>query len=169
MNEWRQVAQLVGVHGIRGVLKARLLSDFPERLTVPGPRWLHREQTGDPQPVTLLKGTAQLAKHLFLLSFQECQDRTTAETWVGGLLLVPATDHPLLQSEEYYVPDLVGLRVVQQGEMIGVVVGVVAGAAQDLLEIQVGEERKLLPFVMALVPEVDLAQGWVVIDPPRGW
>jgi len=167
MSEWRQIAQIIGVHGIRGVLKARQISDFPQRLTVPGQRWL--QTGGDPRPVTLLKGTEQINKNLFLLSFQECQDRNTAETWVGAVVVVPETDHPPLGTEEYYVPDLVGLQVMQQGKSMGVIVAVLAGAAQDLLEIQVGEERKLLPFVKALVPEVDLNQGWVIIDPPAGW
>ncbi|MEN9219917.1 MAG: ribosome maturation factor RimM [Thermostichales cyanobacterium SZTDM-1c_bins_54] len=168
MSEWLQVARIVGVHGIRGLLKARLLSDFPERLTTPGQRWL-RLGAAEPQPVTLVQGIAQVNKGLFLLRFQECPDRTTAETWVGGSLLVPAGEQPLLQTEEYYVPELLGVQVLWRGQVVGTVAGVITGAAQDLLEIQVGEERKLLPFVVALVPEVNLAQGWIVIDPPAGW
>jgi 16S rRNA processing protein RimM len=50
-------------------------------------------------------------------------------------------------------------------------VGLQTGGAQDLLEIKPtgsARERVLVPFVAALVPEVDVAGGRVVIDPPGG-
>ncbi|GAB4218399.1 MAG: ribosome maturation factor RimM [Synechococcales cyanobacterium] len=170
MTSGRIIAQIMGVHGIRGVLKARLLSDFPERLTTPGRRWLHLEGE-DPRPVTLLKGTGQPDRGGYLLTFAECCDRTTAEGWVGGRLGIPEDDRPTLAAEDYYVPDLIGVRVYQEpgGEPVGLVVGVIQGTAQDLLDIQIGEERKLLPFVRALVPDVNLAARTLVIAPPPGW
>ena len=66
--------------------------------------------------------------------------------------------------DEFYDHQLVGLAVVDlDGRSIGEVTGVVHGA-QDLLEVRAADGRPtLVPFVAALVPEVDLAAGRVVV------
>ncbi len=52
--------------------------------------------------------------------------------------------------------------------MVGRVVDVIVGGAQDRLVIERGEERFEVPFVEPLVPEVDLSSGTVVIAPLPG-
>ena len=39
-DDWLMVGKLVGAQGLRGELKVNPASDFPERFTKPGPRWL---------------------------------------------------------------------------------------------------------------------------------
>ena len=67
--------------------------------------------------------------------------------------------------EEYYDHQLVGLSVVDlDGTALGEVKAVVHGAAQDLLSVRTADGRDaLVPFVSALVPEVDLEAGRVVV------
>ena len=61
--------------------------------------------------------------------------------------------------DEFYDRQLVGLRVRRRDEELGRVVAVLHLPAQDLLEIQTAAGVELVPFVAALVPEVDLATG----------
>ncbi|MFO3796988.1 MAG: HAMP domain-containing protein, partial [Anaerolineales bacterium] len=91
---------------------------------------------------------------------------TCGEFWLEGRVLRSRGCQEACPAGE--ARDLVE-EALRRGQVVGTVAGVITGVAQDLLEIQVGEERKLLPFVVALVPEVNLAQGWIVIDPPAGW
>ncbi len=81
---------------------------------------------------------------------------------------VPADESPD-DPEEYYDHQLVGLAAFDlEGEPLGEVTGLVHGA-QDLLTIRTPEGRDaLVPFVKALVPEVDLAARRVVIDDRPG-
>jgi 16S rRNA processing protein RimM len=49
------------------------------------------------------------------------------------------------------------------------VTAVVHGAGGELLAIaRPGADEALVPFVAAIVPEVDLTRGRLVLDPPEG-
>ena len=55
------------------------------------------------------------------------------------------------------------------GDEVGEVTALQSGAAQDLLVVRLTDGRKaLVPFVTAIVPEVDVDGGRVVLDPPPG-
>ena len=54
-DEWLPVGQLVGAQGLRGELRLNPASDFPERFTEPGPRWLQVKGSA-PKEVELLEG-----------------------------------------------------------------------------------------------------------------
>jgi 16S rRNA processing protein RimM len=67
--------------------------------------------------------------------------------------------------DEFYDHQLVGLAAHGlDGRLLGEVTGLVHGGAQDLLAIRTLDGRDtLVPFVKALVPEVDLAGRRVVV------
>ena len=66
-----------------------------------------------------------------------------------------------------FAPD--PLDVVRDGETVGRVIRVDHLPAQDLLIIRAADDTEILvPFVKAIVPEVDIAAGRVVVTPPPG-
>jgi 16S rRNA processing protein RimM len=67
--------------------------------------------------------------------------------------------------DEYYDHQLVGLAAYDlDGTLLGELTAVQHGSAQDLLTIRTPDGRStLVPFVTALVPEVDVPGGRVVI------
>ena len=96
-------------------------------------------------------------------------DRNGAETLNNAELFVPRDRLPPPSADEYYHADLIGLAVQDtQGRPIGAIVAVHDFGAGDLLEIApvAGGETMLLAFTATVVPEVDIAAGRVVIDPP---
>ena len=71
---------------------------------------------------------------------------------------------------EFHLLDLLGLeaRLSADGAVIGTVSDLISGG-NELLEITTSEGRKLLvPFVEAIVPEVQLEEGWLLLTPPPG-
>jgi 16S rRNA processing protein RimM len=82
---------------------------------------------------------------------------------------------PAADPEEFHDYELIGLGVqTVGGEPVGVVTDVLH-QGQDLLVIRPREDppaaeqgEVLVPFVAAIVPEVDVAAGRLVIDPPPG-
>ena len=95
-------------------------------------------------------------------------DRDAAEALRAEEIAVEAAELPELESGRYYIHDLVGCRVEDpEGADLGEIVAVVSGP-QDWLEIEQEGERTLVPMVQALVKEVDVEAGRVVIDPPPG-
>jgi 16S rRNA processing protein RimM len=171
-----EVGRVVAPQGLQGELRVLPMSDFPERFTRPGPRWLQR-QGGPVQPVTLKSGRQLPGKELFVVRFDGVDDRNGAEALVGHGLLVAADDRPALAPGEFHLLDLVGLevRLLPDGNPIGRVSDLLH-AGNDLLEVELplaaGEEgngrRILIPFVEAIVPTVQLQDGWIGITPPPG-
>lgn len=156
-------------HGLRGDLTIDVRTDEPEHRFHPG-AVLRAEPSPGPAsahgPRTLTVDTARWHQGRLLLTFDEIPDRTAAEQARGLMLFVsiPADAVPA-DPEEFYDHQLVGLAVVDpDGHALGTLVRVNHGAAQDLLVVKTNDGREaLVPFVAALVPEVDLAGGRIVV------
>lgn len=171
MADWLEVGKIVGAQGLRGEVKIRPDSDFPERFEEPGPRWLLAPGS-DPRPVELLHGRYVTGKGIYVVQFAEITDRTQAEAIQGQQLVVPTSDRPPLEEDEFYVPDLIGLTVFDQQTqtLIGTVVNIIP-AGNDLLEVERAsnpDQKILIPFVTPIVPVVDLEQRRIEITPPPG-
>ena len=193
-GELLEVGRLVSAQGLQGELRLNPLSDFPERFTVPGQRWI-QGRTGPAKPVMLLSGRQLPGRELYVLRLEGVNDRSSAEALVGHALLVPASDRPPLAEGEFHLLDLVGLevRLLADGRVIGRVTDLLH-AGNDLLEVDLAPSletgmagdpdpapgaagkptgpnkprRILIPFVEPIVPEVHLAEGWLGITPPPG-
>ena len=179
------VGRVVAAQGLRGELRVNPLSDFPERFTRPGRRWLRpaqgrRSESAVAAEVELLSGRQLPGKALFVIRLEGVNDRSGAEALVGQELLVPAADRPKLASGEFHLMDLVGLEVrlldasdplspPQPGRCIGTVTDLIH-AGNDLLEVAPagGGAPLWIPFVTAIVPEVHVEAEWIGITPPPG-
>jgi 16S rRNA processing protein RimM len=154
-------------HGVRGEVTVEVRTDEPERRFASGARLRAEAPRGSAAPYATLTVTrTRWHQGRLLATFDELGDRTAAEAARGIVLhvTVDAEERPA-DPEEYYDHQLVGLRVVDlEGRDLGEVAAVVHGGAQDLLTVRTPERREaLVPFVAALVPEVDLAAGHVVV------
>lgn len=162
MSETSEV--VVGVigraHGIRGDVVIDVRTDEPERRFAPGTK-LRAEGSGRTFTVV---NTREHSSRL-LARFEELNDRTTAEQARGAVLLadIDSSERPE-DAEEFYDRQLVGLsaRTPDQTE-IGTVSAVLHLPAQDTLEIATPAGIRLVPFVAALVPEVHLDGGFLVV------
>jgi 16S rRNA processing protein RimM len=106
-----------------------------------------------------------------VLSFEGVPDRNAVEL-LRNTMLVAEVDPTELPDDpdEYYDHQLEGLAVRSvDGLELGVVEQMVHGPAQDLFVIRRPDGGELLlPFIAEFVPEVDLEDGVVLVDPPEG-
>jgi 16S rRNA processing protein RimM len=155
-------------HGIRGEVSVELWTDEPARRFADGAALIVRRPAGGLAPLhsTLTVAATRWHQERLLVRFAELTDRTAAEEARGlDLFTVVAPDERPEDPEEFYDHQLVGLAVVTtDGADVGVVSEVMHSGAQDLLVVRRdGREDALVPFVAALVPEVDLDQGRLVV------
>ena len=176
MAETEVVVGLIGkAHGVKGEVSVELRTDEPERRFAPGTVLRTHAARGGPhrpeQPRALTVRSTRWHQSRLLVTFEEVPDRNLAEA-VRGLLVsldVDPSESPE-DPEEFYDHQLVGLRVLTTaGADVGEVGEVVHGPAQDLLSVRAPDGREILvPFVSALVPEVDVVGGRVVVEDVPG-
>jgi 16S rRNA processing protein RimM len=168
------VARIGKPHGLRGEVTVQTHTDDPERRFAPGTDFATEAVAGSGVPHTLTVRTARLHGRTWLLGFEQIPDRTGAESLRGTRLFIDvdtaAQDEPDDDDEGYYEDELVGLTAVgPDGAILGEVTGLETRSVQDLLVLRLASGgQALVPFVEAIVPEVDLEVGRVVIDPPPG-
>ena len=154
-------------HGLRGEVTVDVRTDEPAQRFADGARLRAVPPTGSASRITAV--TVQRTRWhqgVLLAHFEEIGDRNGAEAARGIVLhsTLPADASPE-DPEEFYDHQLIGLEAVDlEGRVLGDVSLVVHGGAQDLLQIRTPDGREtLVPFVSALVPEVDVAGGRVVV------
>jgi 16S rRNA processing protein RimM len=103
----------------------------------------------------------------WLVALEGVATRNDAEALRGQVVEV-ARDALALDPGEVLLDDLIGCRVVlPDGRPWGTIASIEIGP-QDLLVIHDGEVERLLPLVDELVPDIDIANGVVTVDPPEG-
>ena len=145
-GELMVVGRIVAAQGLQGEVRINPLSDFPERFTRPGRRWL-RQRQGPDQGINLLSGRQLPGKELYVVRIEGINSRSDAENLVGQELLVPAADRPKLAKGEFHLLDLVGLEVRLQasGQVIGCVKDLLH-AGNDLLEVELASGESVWIF-----------------------
>ncbi len=126
--------------GVRTAYEARLIDSHPQ-----GSGLVAQISGPDGEPIT---------------------DRDVAAALVGADIEVARDDMPRLPQGQYYWIDLIGLQVENvAGTALGVVTDVTSNGAQDVLVIEDGEVRRLIPFVREVViKQVDMAARRIVCD-----
>jgi 16S rRNA processing protein RimM len=170
LSEARVVGRVVKPHGIHGELVIEPRTDSPEIRFALGARLVAAYRDGRTVPFTVTAARSHTGR--LLVRFEQVPDRNAAEDARGVLLSAGVEDLPEIDDpDEYYDHQLEGLAVVTTtGEAVGTLREVQHGAAgSDLLVVDKPDGAEaLIPFVSAIVPEVDLAAGRVVVDPPEG-
>jgi 16S rRNA processing protein RimM len=162
-DDYVVVGRIGPAHGLRGEVFVEPRTDEPERRFAPG---AVLQATGR----TLTVADSRTHSGRLVVRFAELTDRTAAETARGTELSVTidASERPE-DPEEFYDHQLIGLRVeTTEGDVVGELARIEHNAAQDLLVIRTPEREVLFPFVTALVPEVDVPGGRIVIDDRPG-
>ena len=171
-KKWLVVGLITSPHGINGKLKVKSLSDFDERFTNPGIRWLQKESE-IPQKVELKSGFKQPGKASFIISIKGIINRNQSEKFVNYKILVKTTNLPQLKKEEFHLTELINLEVKildnEELKTIGKVINL-ENEGNNLLVIQLLENQKkvLVPFASEIVPLVDLQNKFITINPPKG-
>ena len=156
-------------HGIRGDVIVDVRTDDPELRFAAGSVLATEPADGGPLTITGFRWHSGR----LLVHFSGFDDRDHADELRGVMLVVESDDlEDPGDPEEFRDHQLIGLTVLTAaGEQVGQVSDVLH-YGQDLLVIKGGGPREgveiLVPFVAPLVPEVDVAAGRLVIDPPPG-
>ena len=158
------VARIGAAHGTSG--EVRLWSFTAEPQAVAGYGAL--ETAGGARSFEIEALRPAPAGDCFIARLKGVTDRSAAERLRNLELYVPRARLPAPQPDEFYHADLIGLVVEDgRGRAVGSVIAVHNFGAGDLLEIRLveGGDTVMLPFTAAVVPQVEIAAGRIVLDP----
>ncbi|PKU73429.1 uncharacterized protein LOC110093368 isoform X1 [Dendrobium catenatum] len=190
-----EVGYITGVHGLKGELRVKPNTGFPElRFCKPGRRWLKARILGKEtiSEMELTRGRSHPGQKCWIISFEAIDTVDKAKQVVGSTILVREEDKPELEEDEFYSHDLVGMRVLHKdtGILVGKVANVLNTGANDLLHVKryscepskgkvnlsdshlsetdVSGQFLWIPFVKAIVPDIDMERREMIITPPKG-
>src|SRR6516165_12178175 len=157
------LGQIGAPHGVHGEVRLHSFTADPAAIATYGPL-----ETEDGRVFTI--ENLRPAKPALVAKLSGVADRDTAERLANTKLYVPRERLPeLAEADEFYHADLIGLRAVDTaGRECGTVVAVHNFGAGDLIELRPadGARTELLPFDAATVPEVNIADGYLIVKVP---
>lgn len=136
-QDWLRIGRIVGAHGLNGHVKVYAESDFPERFTKPGDRWLQKPN-GEPTLVRITSGRFLEGTKHYLVKLAGIDHRDQAEDLRQAQMMVLASDRLSLAPDEFHVGDLIGLSVMlhRDQSVLGTVTDVFT-MGHDMLEVTI--------------------------------
>ncbi len=158
------VGVIVGAHGVHGAVRVKSFTADPADIARYGPL---EDEAAERRLRLHVVGNA---KGVLIAKIAGVADRDRAAELRGMRLYLSRAALPPPADDEYYHADLIGLAaVLADGTPVGRVRAVYDFGAGDTLDIARADGPPfMVPFTRAVVPEVDLAAGRLVIDPPPG-
>ena len=171
-KDWLIIGIITSSHGVAGKLNIKSLSDFKERFTKPGLRWIQKYDER-PTPYNLTSGFQKPGKDIFIISLEGIKDRNQAENLKQHKLLVKNNDMPKLKKNEFHLNQLLNLDVKLYIQQKLIVIGKVVDLITEnnnLIVIKLNKNNKnvLIPFVKEIVTTIDQKNNYLIIDPPKG-
>lgn len=150
------IGKVVGVFGLKGILKVWPDTDFPERFAA------GRTVLIDMAPYEIIE--TRWHKQQVRIRVKGITKIAQGEALIGMSVSVPADDAPTLEDDEYMIDDLIGLEVFDEsGKLLGTLDQVNRGA-QDVYDVS----GVLVPAVKEFIREVDIPAKRMVIRPVPG-
>ena len=152
------IGRITGAHGIKGEIEVLPITDDENRF-FDLEYFIVRNKEYTVSNVRFHKEHA-------LIKSPEITDRTTAEHLKGNFIEVRREDAVKLEEGQYFIEDMKGMEVTDtSGTYTGVkVIDVLQTGAVDILEFEYDFGKLMIPFLNALVTEVDVESGHMTAD-----
>lgn len=159
------VARIGRAHGVLGEATIEVRTDQPEDRFYVGSVLLTEPTSFGPLTIKSVRDH----NGIILLGFEGINDRNEIEKLKNVLLLADVDIHEGSTEDDFHVQELLGCEVTtSEGLNLGPVTDVVNLPGQDLLAVDYQGREILIPFVRAIVPEVDVKARKIGVVLPEG-
>jgi 16S rRNA processing protein RimM len=158
------VAQVLAPHGIRGELKCRIVTDFPQQRFKRGNEVIIGEQRHSIQ-------SARIQGQIVLLRLLDVADRTVADTFRGKDVLIRREDAVQLPKGQFYWYEVIGLTVIDSttDQPLGQVAEILETGANDVYVVKTPFGKEILvPAIKDVVQSIEPDTGQMLIVPLPG-
>ncbi len=166
MEDLLQVGIIASTHGVRGEVKVYPTTDDPRRF-----RRLKEVvlDTGKEKMNLEIEGV-KFFKQFVILKFKGLDNINDIEKYRQKSLYVTRKNAVLLQRDEYFIADLIGLKVQDEdGKELGTVKDVIETGANDVYEVEMADGKSLLlPAIKQCILNVDVENGTMQVHVLEG-
>ncbi len=162
------VGEILRPHGLRGEVRMRILTDYPDNL--PGLDHVYLGRSPDEKRLEkrALEGI-RFHQQFALLTLAGCASREDAEDLRDNFVLIHKEQTPPLADGQYYLYQLIGLRVLADAKEIGRIKQVLQTGANDVYVVNTAQHGEvLLPAHAETIDEIDFGAGVVRMSLPEG-
>ncbi|MGO3884990.1 MAG: ribosome maturation factor RimM [Mycetocola sp.] len=164
-----RIGRLTKAHGLKGAIKLEMFTDDPKKRFVPGAVFTLQVPTSSSwHGKTLTLSELRWYNSHPVGFFEGVEDRTAAEGLLKAILWIDDDSDADQEDDAWHHHQLIGLDVVRDDVVLGTVARIDHLPAQDLIAVDTPSGEVLVPFVHALVPEVDLDNRRIIVTPPLG-
>lgn len=166
MEDMLQVGVIANTHGIAGEVKVFPTTDDNQRFKKLKAVKL---DTGKELLDLEIQGV-KFFKQMVILKFKGIDSINDIEKYKGKSLFVTREHAVKLEADEYFIADLIGLKVLLENEqMFGILEDVITTGANDVYVVKSKEHGQvLLPAIKECVLEVKPEEGFIMIRPMKG-
>lgn len=160
-----KIGKIVGTHGLKGEVKIRSSSDFGEERFKKG-NFIIVSYQGNELELEIV--SSRVHKSNYLVSFKDNQDINLVEKFIGSFVY-GFKDKDLLDDDEYFYDDLIGLEVSSiEGKKIGIVTSIYNNGRHDILNIDYNGKNVAIPYVDAFIKDVDIDNKVIIVELIKG-
>ncbi|MCR5274848.1 MAG: ribosome maturation factor RimM [Clostridiales bacterium] len=168
MKDYLVIGKIGGAHGVRGEVKIIPLTDDVRRFSSLKECLIldDRERVKETKEVE----KARVDDTRTLVKFKGIDDRDEVGKLTGFYIAVSREDAVKLPEGRYFIADLIGLKVFddERGEL-GTIKDIINSGASDIIIVKrKGKNELLIPYLNAIVYEVDIAGGTMKVKLPEG-
>ena len=160
------VGKILKPHGVKGSVKVEIITSFPEHFLEL--KTVYIEQENQKQAYSI--EDARLSDRFVFLKFSGINDYDQADALRNHYIYIAQKDLMPLNKDEYYIHDLIGLKVFdEQGVFIGTIRDVWTYSANDIYVLNTDDgQEKLIPAIKPVVKSVNLKERTMVIHVMEG-
>ena len=166
MEDLLQVGIITSTHGVRGEVKVYPTTDDTRRF-----RRLKEVvlDTGKEKMNLEIEGV-KFFKQFVILKFKGLDNINDIEKYRQKSLYVTRKNAVRLQRDEYFIADLIGLKVQDEdGKELGTVKDVIETGANDVYEVEMADGKSLLlPAIKQCILNVDVENGTMQVHVLEG-
>lgn len=180
MEDMLRVGVITSTHGLKGEVKVFPTTDDVKRFSQLKTVYLeenseNRIRKTAPQTLKLEVEHVKYFKQFAIVKFKNINDINDIEKYKGADLLVAREDAVPLEEDEYFITDLIGLKVINEenGQEIGILEDVLQTGANDVYQVKTTpgltkNDTLLLPAIGQCIKEVNLTEGTIKVHIMKG-
>lgn len=164
MNETLVIGKIGAPHGIVGEIKVFPITEDPARFEDLKKFYVKSKDGFDCYTISKIK----YQKSNLIVKLKEINDRNTAEELKGKLIEIDRADGIPLEEDEYYIVDLIGLKVYEGDVLLGVLNDVIQSGGTDIYSIKTEGKDILVPAVAQYILDIDMDNKKIQVQIPDG-